>query len=393
MNPPVEAPASRQRRPSTVEAEGVERADQLVRAARHPGVLAEVRDGQVRADRGIAVAGLAASMPSMLTRPAPISSAACWRDRARPRRTSSASTRARRVTRLSPSRPIPAPAPGDRAPPPDAPRRRRGRDSVGSVLLAQQVDDLGADLVGIGSHVGVHASRSAADASDQRSRACRAVSSPAEIASGRPSMSAAQTAAAIARTTDSSSPVSSPVQRTATVAASTSTCQPGVRPDALCVGVGGERAQILREVVGPLRRDRPDRVLGGVHPAQHHQAGQLSRRSRRRCRCRGGHRPPEGCENRRGTWHLPSAPVPACPQPEVRGRWRCATRRPWIRCRAAVRAPTAGSCPRWRRPTARRTGWPAPPRRDRASRSAGSAPAPRRPEHRTIAAPAQGRRR
>ena len=48
-----------------------------------------------------AVAGLTARMPSMLTRPAPISSAACWRERARPRRTSSASTRARRVTLTS----------------------------------------------------------------------------------------------------------------------------------------------------------------------------------------------------------------------------------------------------------------------------------------------------
>ena len=37
-------------------------------------------------------------MPSMLTRPAPISSAACCRERASPRRTNSASTRARRVT-------------------------------------------------------------------------------------------------------------------------------------------------------------------------------------------------------------------------------------------------------------------------------------------------------
>ena len=52
--------------------------------------------------REIAVAGLAAGMPSMLTRPAPISSAACCRDRARPRRTSSASTRARRVTAVHP---------------------------------------------------------------------------------------------------------------------------------------------------------------------------------------------------------------------------------------------------------------------------------------------------
>src|SRR5580698_8884130 len=45
-----------------------------------------------------AVPGLMAGIPSMLTLPAPINSAACWRDRASPRRTNSASTRVRRGT-------------------------------------------------------------------------------------------------------------------------------------------------------------------------------------------------------------------------------------------------------------------------------------------------------
>ena len=46
----------------------------------------------------LAAYAAAAGIPSMETRPAPINSAACCRERARPRRTSSASTRARRVT-------------------------------------------------------------------------------------------------------------------------------------------------------------------------------------------------------------------------------------------------------------------------------------------------------
>src|SRR5690606_16508201 len=48
------------------------------------------------------VAGLVAVVPETVTRPAAMRSAACWRDRAIPRRTSSASRRIRRATRLSP---------------------------------------------------------------------------------------------------------------------------------------------------------------------------------------------------------------------------------------------------------------------------------------------------
>lgn len=46
----------------------------------------------------MAVAGLVATVPAIRTRPAEINSTACSRERARPRRTSSASTLARRAT-------------------------------------------------------------------------------------------------------------------------------------------------------------------------------------------------------------------------------------------------------------------------------------------------------
>ena len=161
VKPPVEAPASRQRRPSTRQAERIERADQLVRAAGHPGAFVGVRSTVSVALTATAVAGLAAGMPSMLTRPAPINSAACWRERARPRRTSSASTRARRVTC--------ALALLDRFQRADqqvvrllqaAPRWRRcpsrravesASSAAGSGSIGEQRRDLGADLVGVGT--------------------------------------------------------------------------------------------------------------------------------------------------------------------------------------------------------------------------------------------------
>ena len=137
----------------------------------------------------IAVAGLAAGMPSMVTRPAPISSAACCRERASPRRTSSASTRARRVTCGSALLDrFQRAAPAGRAPPRAARRWRRCPMSAsssklepscaGSGSICQQLRDLGADLVGVGTHLGVHASRFGGLSRDQRSMACRAVSSP-----------------------------------------------------------------------------------------------------------------------------------------------------------------------------------------------------------------------
>ena len=59
MKPPVEAPASRQRRPATIDlAERVERADQLVRAAGGPLPLGRCRDHVTGVSRSTTVAGL-----------------------------------------------------------------------------------------------------------------------------------------------------------------------------------------------------------------------------------------------------------------------------------------------------------------------------------------------
>ena len=117
----------------------------------------------------MAVAGLAAGMPSMLTRPAPINSAACWRERASPRRTSSASTRARRVTADSAlldrfqrahQQVVGLLEPRAMASMSDFGHRRPSRrSSAGSGTSASNCDDLGADLIGVGTHLAVHASR------------------------------------------------------------------------------------------------------------------------------------------------------------------------------------------------------------------------------------------
>jgi len=93
----VEAPASRQRRSST-DKPNASSAPISLCAPRETHVLSPPPSTMSEALTATAVAGLAAGMPSMVTRPAPINSAACCRERARPRRTSSASTRARRVT-------------------------------------------------------------------------------------------------------------------------------------------------------------------------------------------------------------------------------------------------------------------------------------------------------
>ena len=101
MNPPVDAPASRHRARSTVKPRGS-------KASRAPSSLWAPREAQLTSlsssatRRGVpgstAVAGLDATVPAIFTRPASISSEACSRDLASPRRTSSASTRARRAT-------------------------------------------------------------------------------------------------------------------------------------------------------------------------------------------------------------------------------------------------------------------------------------------------------
>jgi hypothetical protein len=100
VKPPVDAPASRQRLPAT---------SKPGNAARAPASLCPPRDtycGPASASSATVtgaslvtwVAGLDATWPPTATRPAAISSAACSRDLARPRRTSSASSLPRTVT-------------------------------------------------------------------------------------------------------------------------------------------------------------------------------------------------------------------------------------------------------------------------------------------------------
>src|SRR6185312_5804530 len=93
VKPPVEAPASRQRRP----------AGSISRASSAPISLWAPREAHCRSavsttmtgvSRSTTVAAFSAVMPRTVTRPCSISSAACPRERAMPRRTSSASSRA-----------------------------------------------------------------------------------------------------------------------------------------------------------------------------------------------------------------------------------------------------------------------------------------------------------
>ena len=97
MNPPVDAPASRQRLPVT---------EMSVNASSAPSSLYAPRDAQfgsspprttMAAPVSTPVAGLRATMPCTVTLPSLISVPACSRDRASPRRTSSASRRALRA--------------------------------------------------------------------------------------------------------------------------------------------------------------------------------------------------------------------------------------------------------------------------------------------------------
>src|SRR5579875_435712 len=94
VKPPADAPASRQRRPATARPSNAARAPASLcpprEAYRGPAAGSSTAIGASGATR---VAGLAAAWPATRTSPAPISSAACSRDRASPRRTSSASSR------------------------------------------------------------------------------------------------------------------------------------------------------------------------------------------------------------------------------------------------------------------------------------------------------------
>ena len=105
VKPPVDAPASRHRFPATSSPVNAASAPaslwpprETYRGAGSPASSATV----TAASLATWVAGLAATWPLTATRPAAISSAACSRDRARPRLTSSASSLARTVT-IAPS--------------------------------------------------------------------------------------------------------------------------------------------------------------------------------------------------------------------------------------------------------------------------------------------------
>ena len=103
MKPPVDAPASRQRAPATA----------TPKWSRAPISLCAPREAHCRSSdsctvtgvsRSTTVAGFPARTPRTATRPCSISSAACCRERASPRRTSSASRRARVTTAVTTGR-------------------------------------------------------------------------------------------------------------------------------------------------------------------------------------------------------------------------------------------------------------------------------------------------
>ncbi len=97
VNPPVEAPASRARRPRTVDREALERGGELLAPAGHePGRVAGDLDGLVGGRPGGPARG--AGLPPTSTRPAAMASTAWRRLPSSPRRTSSASSRRRTVT-------------------------------------------------------------------------------------------------------------------------------------------------------------------------------------------------------------------------------------------------------------------------------------------------------
>ena len=97
VNPPVDAPASRQARPATVRPAGPNTASAPASLCppreTYPG--SPVSAMLIGASRLTWVAALAARCPATVTRPAATSSPACSRDLARPRLTSSASSRTR----------------------------------------------------------------------------------------------------------------------------------------------------------------------------------------------------------------------------------------------------------------------------------------------------------
>ena len=100
VKPPVEAPASSARRPSTATGKASRAPSSLCAPAGDPAGLRRDRCGRrPGCPASTPVAGLVAAVPATATRPSAMSATACSRERARPRRTSSASSRLRRAIR------------------------------------------------------------------------------------------------------------------------------------------------------------------------------------------------------------------------------------------------------------------------------------------------------
>ena len=165
MKPPVEAPASRARRPSTATAKPSRAASSFSppRPTKRGG-SPRMSTGSPGATRR---AGLVAMAPPTVTLPASIRAWACWRESTRPRRTSSASSRRRAASYLAAgflaAGFLAAGFAGGRLPGRGLPGRRLlrrlldGGDALGQGIdiglcrgldLDQLVPDLGADPLG-----------------------------------------------------------------------------------------------------------------------------------------------------------------------------------------------------------------------------------------------------
>ena len=228
-----------------------------------------VVDRERRRSTVIAVAGLAAGIPSMLTRPAPISSAACCRERASPRRTSSASTRARRVTVTRPASSAEPPFSTDSSACTSrscASSSRAATASMSTSAVAPGPSMSGSSA----SNAAIWARISSGSVLmsmftlvDRRRQQGPALQRPLgrcrrrrRSSKGCPPSSEFHTAFAVARTTVSESRGSLPVDCTVTAAESDVDPPRRVRSDPQRVGVGVQGAQIGGDVVGPFCGDR-----------------------------------------------------------------------------------------------------------------------------------------
>ncbi len=335
------------------------------------------------------VAGLRAAPPLTVTRPAAISSEACSRERAAPRRTSSASSRSRRGGTGQPwpgspagASPAVASSAGlvERATQrvvrgledrdvlvhrqrPRGPRARRRTASTAGWPVPSATSAPGRGLVGPVSAARprrrVSAGLDARPARPWRSRYPRPAPGTRSPAVSAGSPCASRCAQAAAATTRHQSP-GSPSPSTCSAPPSTRAVQPPA--DALvAVHLGGLRAprpgppRSAATYVGRCRGVAAARSLEPGHPGQHQQAVPAGVDGRPRCRCRAGRRPPAGGRRRPGAGSPRTAAARACPRPPAPAR---RTPRP-ARTSAPLPGPDArrpsgssGRC--WTRPTAAR---------------------------------------